>query len=94
MQAFLWRHPVPATELPAMVFNPSAQSPPKRTAPALPPAVTDTSATPTNAVAGDKPRFTKQQIAYRLRQLKLLYEEDLLTDSFYLAKAAECEAGR
>ena len=36
--------------------------------------------------------FTKQQIAGRLRQLKLLYEDGLLTDAFYNAKVTECEA--
>ena len=38
-----------------------------------------------------KPKFTKQQVAGRLRQLKLLYEEGLLTDKFYDEKVAECE---
>jgi len=41
-----------------------------------------------------KPKFTKQQVAGRLRQLKLLYEEGLLTDEFYLRKVRECEAGQ
>jgi hypothetical protein len=39
-----------------------------------------------------RPRFTKQQVAYRLRQLKRLYEEGMLTDVFYCEKVAECEA--
>ena len=38
-----------------------------------------------------KPKFTKRQVAARLRQLKMLYEEWLLTDDFYLRKVAECE---
>jgi hypothetical protein len=45
--------------------------------------------TPTAAPA--KPKFSKQQIAGRVRQLRLLYEEGLLTDSFYDAKMEECE---
>jgi hypothetical protein len=52
-------------------------------------------ATPAGAVtppaAPAKPKFTKQQIAGRLRQLKLLYEEGLLTDEFYEEKVAECD---
>jgi hypothetical protein len=48
-------------------------------------------ATSTNASA-NKPKFTKQQVAGRLRQIKLLYEEGLLTDDFYDEKVAECEA--
>ena len=41
-----------------------------------------------------KQKFTKQQVAGRLRELKLLFEEELLTDDFYDLKAAECEAAR
>jgi hypothetical protein len=41
-----------------------------------------------------KPKFTKQQVAGRLRQLKLLFEEGLLTEDFYARKVAECEAVR
>jgi hypothetical protein len=95
MQAFLWRHLVPAAELKALVFNPSAPPPPKRVPRARPPAAPDTNTTvvATNSVAG-KPKFTKQQVAGRLRELKLLFEEDLLTDDFYDQKVAECEAAR
>jgi hypothetical protein len=39
-------------------------------------------------------KFSKQQVAGRLRQLKQLYEDGLLTDEFYLRKVAECEAAR
>jgi hypothetical protein len=38
-----------------------------------------------------KPKFTKQQVAGRLRQLKLLYDEGWLTEEFYKRKVAECE---
>ena len=41
-----------------------------------------------------KPRFTKQQVTARLRQLKLLFDEGLLTEDFYARKVAECEAAR
>lgn len=41
-----------------------------------------------------KPRFTKQQVTARLRQLKMLFEEGLLTEDFYARKVAECEATR
>ena len=41
-----------------------------------------------------KPRFTKQQVAARLRELKRLYEDGLLTEDFYARKVAECEAAR
>lgn len=39
-----------------------------------------------------KPLFSKAQVVGRLRQLKLLFEEGLLTDEFYEAKVSECEA--
>jgi len=39
-----------------------------------------------------KPKFTKQQLAGRIRQLTLLYEEGLLTDEFYAEKVREFEA--
>ena len=109
MQAFLWRHLVPASQLLALVFDPAVEPPAKRTPPPRPtpdPALAQaaTNATPparlegTNvaAAAGTnlpaKPKFTKQQVAGRLRQLKALYEEGLLTDEFYAEKVAECDA--
>jgi hypothetical protein len=52
---------------------------------------TNTAAASSSAVVS-KPKFTKQQIAGRLRQLKLLFEEGMLTDEFYSEKVAECEA--
>jgi hypothetical protein len=103
MQAFLWRHLVPARDLKVLAFDPAYQPPPKRVAPVRLPSVTltnavlaalvgtNTAAASSNAVVS-KPKFTKQQIAGRLRQLKLLYEEGMLTDEFYSEKVAECEA--
>ena len=111
MQAFLWRHLVPASDLPVLVYDPKVLPVPKRVAPvrpltaeeltlvvvgppapaagATPPATAAPGATPLPA---GKPKFTKQQIAGRLRQLKLLYEDGLLTDAFYDARVTECEA--
>ncbi len=114
MQAFLWRHLVPAQDLRVLVFDPKYQPAPMRIAklrpPPTPSAVTNTSAATnvnvaakasggTNAAAGtnapavEKPKFTKQQVAARLRQLKLLFEEGMLKEDFYAEKVAECEAG-
>jgi hypothetical protein len=89
MQAFLWRHLVPANDLQVLSYDPRAKMPPKRLVPTItpPPAVAASAANATPA----KPKFTKQQIVGRLRQLKLLYEEGLLTDSFYAERVAECE---
>jgi hypothetical protein len=128
MQAFLWRHLVPANHLEVFVYDQKYQPKPKRTAPVRPtpppngalasaggsttpppaPAPTNpppNATPPTPPPAGTppaagaqatppKPAFSKQQIVGRLRQLKLLYEEDLLTDAFYDTKVTECEAAQ
>ena len=96
MQAFLWRHLVPAMELVALVYDPKLQPTPKRLAPVAPPAVSAAAGVTTLAIGANAtppapPKFTKQQIVGRLRQLKLLYEEGYLRDDFYLARVAECE---
>jgi hypothetical protein len=95
MQAFLWRHLVPAEELSVLVYNPSAPAPPKRVRSTPAPVVDDTkpSTIPVDPVTG-KPKFTKQQVSGRIRQLKVLYEDWLITDEFHDQKVAECEALR
>lgn len=94
MQAFLWRHLLPAQELKALVYNPSDQASPRRARVAPTPAKPETAKTEPakTAATTPAPKFTKQQVAGRLRQLKLLYDEGLLTDAFYDEKVAECEA--
>jgi hypothetical protein len=95
MQAFLWRHLVPAQELAVMVFDPSYEPPPKRVPRVYPPSVSElTAATAAIKAADGKQKFTKKQVAGRLRQLKLLFEEGLLTDDFHHEKVLECEAAR
>ena len=105
MQAFLWRHLVPATVLLAVVADPKYQATPKRVPPPRPPPLMGPPAPEPEppplvgppAPAGypfppPKPKFTKSQIDGRLKQLKWLYQEGLLTDPFYDAKVTECEA--
>jgi hypothetical protein len=97
MQAFLWRHLVPASDLQVLVYDRSSlpaarRVPPPRPAVTPPPPVVAESSAGA-AAAANKPKFTKQQIAGRLRQLRLLYEEGLITDEFYDLKVTECEAG-
>jgi len=89
MQAFLWRHLVPAKEFSVLTHPPSSSSrlSPKRTPPTLPSSTATTSKT-------QKSKFTKGKVAGRLRQLERLYEDGLFTDEFYLAKVAECESGQ
>jgi len=108
MQAFLWRHLVPAQDLEAVVFDPAFVPQPKRTPPATPeqppspgpaaPVATTTAASSpaaaTVAAAAPKPKFTAQQVAVRIRELKRLYGAGYLTDEFYLAKFAECQVSQ
>lgn len=91
MQAFLWRHLVPAAELRTHVFDPSYRPPPKRIARERPLPQPKIETVSTNGEPA-KPKFSKQQVAARLRQLKSLFEEGLLTDDFYETKVAECDA--
>jgi hypothetical protein len=91
MQAFLWRHLLPAQELDALVYDPAYQPPPKRVPPNLP-ETQPTVAQPADAAAAKpQPKFTQQQVASRLRDLKRLYASGYLTDEFYLEKLAECQ---
>jgi len=90
----LWRHLVPAADFKVLVYDPNYQPPPKRVPPPPPaPAEPKPVLVAANASA-EKPKFSKQQVVGRLRQLKLLYEEGLLTDEFHAEKVAECEAAR
>jgi hypothetical protein len=93
MQAFLWRHLVPAQEFSVLVYDPAYEPPPKRI-PRVYPAAAPAPAPASADAAAAKPKFTKQQVASRLRQLKLLFEDGLLTDDFHHEKVLECEAVR
>ena len=93
MQAFLWRHLVPAEELTVLVYSPSYEPPPKRVPLARPPSPAKKKPPATSAgQAAPKSKFTKRQVAGRLRQLKRLFDEGLITEDFYDRKVAECEA--
>ncbi len=89
MQAFLWRHLVPAGDLQVRVFNPSRAYPPARVAPPVPDAVL--AAAKKAAQEAGQPMFSRRQVVGRLRQLDSLYEDWLLTDEFYHKKVAECQ---
>jgi hypothetical protein len=87
MQAFLWRHLVPAQQLATVVFDPTYKPPLTR----VPKPTEKAVAKQAVAAKAEQPKFTKRQVAGRLRQLNGLYQEWLLTDAFYSLKVAECE---
>ncbi|MFA6544356.1 MAG: PPC domain-containing protein [Limisphaerales bacterium] len=92
MQAFLWRHLVPANDFKALVFDPSYQPPPKRKPHELSPELQAKARAAGEALKAKNQKFSKQQVAGRVRQLTLMYQEGLFTDDFYGQKVAECEA--
>ena len=99
MQAFLWRHLLPADDFKVLVMDPAKQTAKRATRirnQATTPATHVVQAAASTTAAGatqPKPKFTKQQTVWQLRQLQGLYEDGLLTDEFYDAKVAECEEG-
>ncbi|TWU44866.1 putative subtilase-type serine protease precursor [Novipirellula aureliae] len=87
MQAFLWRHLVPTEAgFSAIVFGPKEEPEFQRPLPPRPSKLDYQ-----KARSGDVPQFTAKQVQGRLRQLRLLFEEWSITDSFYNAKVAQCE---
>jgi hypothetical protein len=84
MQAFLWRHLLPADTLPVLVYDPSYQPP------------ADRIHTPIRDE--DRPKDVKPTLTTRssvetyLRQLESLYQEWFLTDEFVNREIANTEA--
>jgi hypothetical protein len=109
MQAFLWRHLVPAQELRLLVFSPPSDPAANRarSAPASSPAAGKPAGKPASSSTAGKPgaapapavvdpaeakaKLAKQQAANRLRQIKMLLDEGLLTEGLYHRKVAEYE---
>ncbi|MEW6357015.1 MAG: PPC domain-containing protein [Planctomycetota bacterium] len=94
MQAFLWRHLVPAEALEVLVFDPAYEPPPKRVARPISPEIQAKAKAAAEQLLAKNQKFDKKQVVGRLRQLKLLFEDGLLTDDFYGMKVAECEAAQ
>jgi hypothetical protein len=83
MQAFLWRHLLPADDLPVLVYNPSYQPPADR----IRPPIRDE----------DRPKnitrdLTKSSADGYLRQIEGLYQQWFLTDEFANRQIASIEA--
>ena len=83
MQAFLWRHLLPAEDLPVLVYNPSSQPPADRVRPPI--------------RDEDRPKdvkraLTKASVAGRLGQIERLYQLWFFTDEFANRQIASIEA--
>ncbi len=83
MQAFLWRHLLPAEDLPVLVYNPGYKPPADR----IRPPIRDE----------DRPKDVKRDLSQRsvagyMRQIEQLYQEWLLTDEFANRQIASIEA--
>ena len=83
MQAFLWRHLLPAENLPALVFDPSYQPPADR----IRPPIRDE-----DRPKDVKPTLQKSSVDWYLRQIENLYQEWFFTDEFANREIASIEA--
>jgi hypothetical protein len=83
MQAFLWRHLLPADTLPALVFDPSYQPPADRTRPPIRDEDRPKDVTPS---------LPRSSVDWYLRQLEGLYQDWFLTDEFVNREIANVEA--
>ena len=83
MQAFLWRHLLPADTLPALVFDPAYRPPADRVRPPI--------------RDEDRPKdaqrnLRKSEVDGYLRQIENLYQQWLLTEEFANREIANVEA--
>jgi ribosomal protein L40E len=83
MQAFLWRHLLPAETLPVLVFDSSYQPPADR----IHPPIRDE-----DRPKGVTPTLTRSSVDYYLRLVERLYQEWFLTDEFANREIANTEA--
>ncbi|MBI5683554.1 MAG: hypothetical protein HZC54_00605 [Verrucomicrobia bacterium] len=94
MQAFLWRHLVPAKDLKVFVFDPNNRNLPQRVPPELTPEQLAKAQAVVAAAEAKGRRFTERQVAGFARGIKDLYEKGLLTAQFYGDKIAELGLAR
>lgn len=83
MQAFLWRHLLPAEELPAMVYNPSYQPPADRVRPPI---------RDEDRPKNETRNLRKSSADTYLRQIEGLYQQWYITDAFANREIARVEA--
>ena len=83
MQAFLWRHLLPAETLPALVFDPSYQPAADR----IRPLIRDE-----DRPKDVQPTLPKSSVDWYLRQIEGIYQEWFFTDEFANREIANIEA--
>jgi hypothetical protein len=83
MQAFLWRHLLPADTLPVLVFDPSIPAPTDRIRPPIRDQDRPKNVTPT---------LTRSSVEWYLAEVERLYQEWFLTDDFANREIAGVEA--
>jgi len=83
MQAFLWRHLLPAENLPVLVYNPYYKPPPER----IRPPIRDE-----DRPKGVTRNLRKSSVDWYLRQIESLYQNWFLTDEFANRQIASIEA--
>ncbi|MFA6560612.1 MAG: hypothetical protein WCV00_01730 [Verrucomicrobiia bacterium] len=94
MQAFLWRHLVPAKDLKILAYDPNYKTQPQRVPPELTSAQLAKAEAIVAAAEAKGRKFTQKQVAGFARGIKDLYEKGLLTDQFYGDKIAELGLAR
>ena len=94
MQAFLWRHLVPAAQLEVFVCDPNYKTSIQRVPPELSSAQLAKAEAVVAAAEAKGRKFTKSQVDGFARGIKALYEKGLLTDEFYGDKIAELGLAR
>jgi hypothetical protein len=83
MQAFLWRHLLPAENLPALVFNPGYQPPANRQRPPV---------RDEERPKDVQPTLKRAQVDSYMRQIEGLYQQWFFTDEFANREIANIEA--
>ncbi|MBI5686827.1 MAG: PPC domain-containing protein [Verrucomicrobia bacterium] len=92
MQAFLWRHLVPAQDFKVLVYDPSYQPPSNREPKEISSEVMAQAKSKAAELQAKGQKFSKRQVVGRMQQIRYLFDEGLITDDFYGEKMAECEA--
>jgi ribosomal protein L40E len=83
MQAFLWRHLLPADTLSTLVFDPSYQPPADRVRPPI---------RDEDRPKNEKRSLRKSEVDWYLRQIENLYQQWLITEEFANREIATIEA--